>query len=162
MIRWPGIIGGTHKLVSWLNRLRAASMQTEIKTVIGGRLIQHSNGRELVIDPSKPVVLSTPFQIYQASSWLKFKVRDGRYVGTGNPITVTNTETELELTSGVARYWFYIESTATTAEVKKSATTLEWSSTKIPIGWVDTTDTTNNASVIYQLLTDHIFNPCTV
>ena len=102
-----------------------------------------------------------PFEIYQTSTWLKYKVRTGLYVGTGNPITVANIETELTLTGGVLRYWIYIEATSTTAEVKKSATVLDWSSSKIPIGWVDTqTNLATTTAKITQFVRDHIFNPC--
>ena len=102
-----------------------------------------------------------PFQIYQSGTWLKYKVKTGIVITTGNPITATNIETEITLTSGVLRYWFYMEMTSTTAEVKTSATTLAWSADKIPLGWVDTsTGSGSSTATIYQVITDHIFNPC--
>ena len=102
-----------------------------------------------------------PFQIYQSGTWLKYKVKTGYYITTGNPITVTAIETEFTLTSGVLRYWFYIDASGATPEVKTSSTTLDWSSNKIPLGWVDTsTGSTANVSTPYQFVRDHIFNPC--
>jgi hypothetical protein len=104
---------------------------------------------------------SFPFQIYQTGSWLKYKVKTGIVITTGNPITATGIESEFTIGSGVLRYWFYMEMTATTAQVKTSPTTLEWSADKIPIGWVDTsTSSGTSIAYIYQVIKDHIFNPC--
>ena len=104
---------------------------------------------------------ANPFRIYRTTSWLDYKVTTGIAITTGNPITVTATETNFTLSPGVLRYWFYIEMTATTAEVKKSATTLTWSELLIPIGWVDTlTGESEESATIYQALRDNIFNPC--
>jgi hypothetical protein len=102
------------------------------------------------------------FNIYQSSTWLKYKVTAGYLITTGNPITVTNTETEITITTGVARYWFYLDVTATTAAIATSATTLTWDATnKIPIGWVDTdTYSAESRAVIHQR--EHIFVPCAI
>lgn len=158
MIRWPSLLGGKHKLVSWLNRLVIGCRASEVTQVIGsGRLIESTSGKTIEIWNQKTID-SNPFRIYQTTDYLHYKVSDGYVVGTGDPITVTGVDTELVLTSGVATYWIYLEMTATTAEIKKSATTLTWSSTLIPIGWVDTQ--TVGAGIIYQMLKDHVFNPC--
>lgn len=101
---------------------------------------------------------TNPFQIYATTSALKYKVTTGMVIGTGNPISVSNVETEFTISSGVLRYWFYIEMTTTTATIAVSSTTLTWSSSKIPIGFVDTL--TGGTSTIYQFLRDHVFNPC--
>lgn len=101
---------------------------------------------------------SNPFRIYSTTSWLKYKVTTGKAITTGNPIAVSAVETEFTITSGVTYYWFYLEMTATTAEVKVSATTPTWSTNLIPIGWVNTVDT--GIGVINQVLRDHVFNPC--
>lgn len=102
-----------------------------------------------------------PFQIYQTSTWLKYKVKAGDVITTADPIVATGIEVEKTITSGVLRYWFYIEMTSTTAEIKVSATTLTWDSNKIPIGWVDTqTDSATSKATIHQFVRDHIFNPC--
>jgi len=102
-----------------------------------------------------------PFKIYQTTSWLTFKVMTGYVITTGNPIVPSMIETSFTLSSGVALYWFYVDMTATTAEIKTSSTTLPWSSSKIPIGWVDTsTGAASSASTISQFVRDHIFNPC--
>lgn len=158
MIRWPALLGGNHKLVSWMNRLVIGCRASEVKSVTGnGRLIEHSDGKVIEIWSDR-IVNRDPFRIYQTTDYLHYKVSDGYVVGTGDPITVTGVDTELVLTSGVATYWIYLEMTATTAEIKKSSTTLTWSSTLIPIGWVDTQ--TDGAGIIYQMLKDHVFNPC--
>jgi hypothetical protein len=104
---------------------------------------------------------SNPFRIYQTTSWLKYKVTTGIVISTSDPITLVGAETEQTLTGGVTRYWFYLDMTSTTAEIKKSATTLTWSANLIPIGWVDTsTGIGTSTATIYQVLKDHVFNPC--
>jgi hypothetical protein len=107
-------------------------------------------------------VESNPFLIYRSTDWLTYRVGEGIIIGTGDPITIINAEDEdFPISGGVLRYWFYIEMDATTAEIKTSATTLEWSTTLIPLGWVDTqTGSGTNTAKIYQLVRDHIFNPC--
>jgi hypothetical protein len=159
MIRWPNLLGGTHKLVGWLNSLLIGCRAAEIKQVIGpGRLISSTDGKIIEIYHRPAQFEAHPFRIYQSDTWLKYKVTDGIAITTGNPITVTNTETEITITSGVTYYWFYLEMTATTCEVKSSATTLVWSNLLIPIGWVDTT--VANVGDINQALKDNVFNPC--
>lgn len=50
MTQWPGILGGKHKLVAWLNKIRAGAKASELKQVIGeGRLIENTDGKILVI-----------------------------------------------------------------------------------------------------------------
>jgi hypothetical protein len=49
MIQWPSLLGGTHKLVSWLNRLLRACRSAEIKQVVGGYLKPSTDGQCLVI-----------------------------------------------------------------------------------------------------------------
>jgi hypothetical protein len=103
-----------------------------------------------------------PFRIYQSDTWLKYKVTTGYIVRSGDPITATGIEVEKTITGSVLRYWFYIELTETTAEIKTSATTLEWSCDIVPIGWVDTlTDVATTKATIYQLNRDHLFSPYT-
>ena len=104
--------------------------------------------------------ITIPFLLYQSGTWLQWKVTDGILITTSDPITVTNVETQFTLTSGVARYWFYIDVTATTGTIATSATTLVWSATKIPLGWVNTTNTTDSISVPTQFFPLHLFNPC--
>lgn len=102
-----------------------------------------------------------PFRIYGGDTWLEFKVAAGYLVLTGDPIVPTDLDTAFTLTAGVARYWFYLEISSGTAVVKKSSTTLAWSGSLIPLGWVDTT--TGSPTVrpdVEQLVHDHIFNPC--
>jgi hypothetical protein len=100
-----------------------------------------------------------PFEIYQSATWLKFKVKTGWVIKTGNPIIPTAVEAEFELTAGVARYWFYLDLSDDT--IKISDTTLSWDVDLIPIGWVDTeTDEDDEVSTVYQFVRDHIFIPC--
>lgn len=103
-----------------------------------------------------------PFKIKRGSTWLKFVVGDGMIIGTGDVIDpITDIETELALTAGVAKYWIYIEMTGTTASVETSATTPAWGVTKIPIGYVDTdTYEVDERSVIKQFTKTNIYNPC--
>lgn len=159
MIRWPSLLGGKPKIVNWLNRLVLGCRASEVKEVRGnGKLIENTDGKIIIINDAPRPVDTNPFRIYQSDTWLKYKVTTGKVIAAGDPITPTNVETEITITSGVARYWFYLEMTATTAEVKTSATTLTWSTTLIPIGWVDTSVT--NVGTINQFLRDHVFNPC--
>ena len=106
--------------------------------------------------------LRTPFRIYQSDTWLDFKVTTGWVITTGTPIEPTGVETEITITSGVARYWFYVDFIdPETPTITTSATTQEWSTTKIPLGWVDTdTYSADERSVIHQFYPLHLFNPC--
>lgn len=105
-------------------------------------------------------ITANPFTIYNTTSWLKYKVTAGYVVRGGNPITATGIESEFTISGSVLRYWFYIELTDTTAEIKTSSTTLTWGCELIPIGWVDTlTGLSATSAQIYQLNRDHIFSP---
>lgn len=163
MIRWPSLIGGTHKIVGWLNSLLLGCRAAEIKEVKGqGRLISNTDGKIIEIYTQTQPVQSVRFRIYQSSDWLTYRVGSGVIIATGDPITILNPEDEdFPISDGVSRFWFYIEMTSTTAEIKTSATTLTWSSTLIPIGWVDTaTGSADEVSTPYQFIRDDIFNPC--
>lgn len=103
-----------------------------------------------------------PFKIKRGSTWLKFIVGDGMIITTGDVIDpILDIGTELILTAGVAKYWIYIEMTATDAGVLTSATTPTWDSSKVPIGYVDTdTYEADERSVIKQFTKTNIYNPC--
>ena len=105
--------------------------------------------------------LLNPFRIYRtATSWLHYKVTTGWVVRGGVPILATNIETEFPISASVLYYWFYMELTDTTAVISTSATTLAWSCTKIPLGWVDTlTGVATTTPTIVNLNRDHLFNP---
>lgn len=100
------------------------------------------------------------FRIYRGSTWLKAKVAIGPIITTGDLIVPSNVDTDLTLTSGVAKNWIYVDMTSTTAVFAVSATLPTWAIDKIPIGYVDTTDTTDERQVITQIRKEHIFNPC--
>ena len=101
-----------------------------------------------------------PFLITKGSTWLTAKVATGYIITTGAEFEPDNYDTELTLTSGEAHNWIVMDLTATTATFSVSTTTPTWANDKIPIGWVDTTDTANQSAVITQMTRDHIFNPC--
>lgn len=105
--------------------------------------------------------LLNPFSIYGTqTSWLHYKVTTGWVVRGGVPILASNIETEFPISASVLYYWFYMELTDTTAVISTSATTLAWSCTKIPLGWVDTlTGVGTNTPSIVNLNRDHLFNP---
>ncbi len=134
----------------------------EIAVGLAGLGYQNSDRRGAIAGMRKHPrdILADPFQLYQSGTWLQWKVTDGILITTGDPIMVTNVETLFTLTSGVARYWFYIEISSTTGTIATSATTLVWSATKIPLGWVNTTNTTDSISVPTQFYPLHLFNPC--
>lgn len=156
---WPNPVSNTSLLGSWLNKFRDACQASEIKPGLGYKVRRSSGGTVLEID-RQTKSNAIPFEIYQSGTWLEYKVRDGIYIDTGNPVTVIGTETTITISSGVLRYWFYLD--VDLVEIKSSATTLEWSATKIPLGWVDTqTGSSSEVATITQVWRDHIFNPCT-
>jgi hypothetical protein len=160
MIQWPTLLGGTHKIVPWLNRLRNSCRAAEIKQVVGGYLKPSTDGQCLVILGNNSSSITNPFTISQSTDWLTYKVSTGLVVLSGDPITPTQVDVDLTITAGVEHYWFYIDIGTTTAEVKTSATTLAWGCNKIPLGWVDTlTNQATTTAKIYQLQRDHIFSP---
>ena len=149
---------GTTKFHSWAQQVHDRAFGSTRANESSGANVSRTTKGFFSPIPKTQAQVSNPFQIYQSTSWLKYKVTTGKVIATGDPITPTNVEAEITITSGVARYWFYLEMTSTTAEVKTSATTLTWSNTLIPIGWVDTSVT--NVGTINQFLRDHVFNPC--
>ena len=165
MVRWPGKLGGRHKLVGWLNAFLDASRAHQVKQIIGGRLIENSDGKILVVGEGGPVEeLEYPFKIVQSADWLTYQVRPGWVITTGAPITPTMLDTDLTLTSGVAKFYFVLRILSpTTAAISTSSTEPVWGIDKIPIGWVDTashaTDSPPSAEIT-QFLHDNVFSPC--
>lgn len=102
--------------------------------------------------------VATPFRIVPAASWLQVTVNDGYVITTGDPILVTGYG--FTCGEGEARTWIYLDVTTSTAELFASASTLTWGVDKIPIGWVDTSDTENETQIITQFVHDNIFIPC--
>lgn len=118
-------------------------------------VLEHPNDRRFDI-PGRALI--DVFEIYQSDTWLKFKVTTGFVIIDGDPVIPTDVETEFTLTSGVARYWFYIDF-AGTPTIATAAVTPSWDATKVPLGWVDTaTYAGTTRSEIHQR--EHIFNPC--
>lgn len=105
-----------------------------------------------------------PFEIYQTSTWLKYKVRTGYAITTGAPFEPANVETEFTLTSGVAKYYFVLTfSSSSAATITTSSTLPAWGIDVIPIGWVDTaTYAAVTHGQIEQFTHDNIFSPCVV
>ncbi len=50
MTQWLSKLGGKRPIVGWLNKLLDCCKASEIRQVIGGRLIEDSSGKTLVID----------------------------------------------------------------------------------------------------------------
>lgn len=100
-----------------------------------------------------------PFRIIPGSTWLKAVVLPGWIITTGNPVTPSHINTELTLTSGQAHNFIYVDLTAA-PDIKVATTAPTWGADIVPIGWVDTTDTTHQQAVIYQFTHDNIFSPC--
>jgi hypothetical protein len=146
----------------WMRRFMAWISQFELNGVVGGIKKPNPNGDgySLVIDRQTAGGDANPFRIYQSGDWLHYKVTTGWVVRDGVPILATNIETELPITASVQYYWFYLELTDTTAAINTSATTLVWSCTKIPLGWVDTlTGVATDTPAITNLIRDHLFSP---
>jgi hypothetical protein len=62
MIQWPRKLGGKPKIVSWLNRMLDGVRASEVKGVIGGRLIENSDGKVIVFGDSQST--ATPLQMF--------------------------------------------------------------------------------------------------
>ena len=149
--------GGDVRL-DWRSINQVIDENTSIKTRLV-RLENPSGRRQIYADGAAP----TPFEIYQTDTWLKYKVKQGYVITTGEPIEPTNIETEITITAGVEFYWIYVSLTATTATVLSSATLPTWSISIVPIGWVDTlTGEADTIATINQFLHDNIFVPCTL
>lgn len=119
--------------------------------------------RRARVSGPQPGVNDFPFEIYQSDTWLKYKVKTGYVITTGEPIEPTNIETEITLAAGVEFYWIYASLTTTTATILSSATLPAWSVSIVPIGWVDTlTGEADTVAEIHQFLHDNIFVPCTL
>lgn len=99
-----------------------------------------------------------PYEIYQGSTWLKVLVAPGFLITTGVAEESANVDTEITLTEGVAEYWLYLDLPTNT--VTASATLPTWDVDKFPLGWVDTSDTTNDVSEIHQFWDSNIYYPC--
>lgn len=118
------------------------------------------NLREDPNTESLTAAINHPFKIYQTGTWLQFKVMSGYVITTGDPITPSGLETTITTTTNKPRHWIYVDITPSTATIQNTFTTPTWATDKIPIGWVDTTNTTAERAVIYQFTHDNIFNPC--
>lgn len=161
MIQWPALLGGNHKLVGWLNKFLKSCKSSEIKQVVGpGKLIENSDGKVLVLDPPGPLPEEPPFRIYQGSTWLKAKVATGPVQITGDLIVPSNADTDLTLVTATAKNWIYVDLTTTTAVFAASSSLPTFGIDKIPIGYVDTTDTGDEIQVITQIWKTNIFSPC--
>jgi hypothetical protein len=170
MIRWPDKLGGTHRLVRWLNRVVDAGRSAEIKAAIGARLIESSDGKTLVVDFPNPTARKHPFQIYRmrdgtpaASDWRKFRIYAG-YVSVdfAAPVLVTGTDGDATPASiladdATAKFWFWVDlSTPATPTIGSGADPQTWSASKLPIGYVNT-QTEYAATVGLQMITSNIF-----
>jgi hypothetical protein len=101
-----------------------------------------------------------PFRIYKGTTWLNAKVATGHILTTGDLVTPSNVDTDLTLVTATAKNWIYVDLTSTTATLAASATLPTWAVDKIPIGYVDTTNTSAELQVITQIRKEHIFDPC--
>jgi hypothetical protein len=133
-MRWPNKLGGSPRLVGWLNAFLDACRSGEIKTVIGGRIIESSDGKTIVIDSERTLRQHRfPFQIYQAlgnpaltsaqhtdKDWRTFRVRSG-WLGRlpvdltdnvlypdGDEVPGYSATWDFVLTSGEAYVWVWI------------------------------------------------------
>lgn len=155
-MNWPNEMSGSHPLATWCNKLLKASKASRVYSAPGYGASLTTDGTVLKLDA--PSLRPNPFRIVRSSTWLKYQVTTGYVITDGDVITPTGTATDIDITSGVAKYWFVIDITSTTAVVSASATLPTWTANKIPIGWVNTTS--ESTAAVYQFLTDHIFMPC--
>ncbi len=132
-------------------------------------------------DSRTPQPTLHPFKIYttptglretpDSSDWRKVRVRAGTVFvdwteltadgtdGTANPDTTeVGEDNEIIDPAPTAKYWIWIEIVGSRATVEHSATAPTWSSTKIPIGWVDSnTYSSEKKLIIRQFLRTDIF-----
>lgn len=155
----PGNLGGANPLANWLNRIRRAIARRTLMPGNGYKVKQTESGTLLEIIGAGGKV-TFPFKIYQSDTWLKFKVREGIVITTGEAITPTGIDTEITIDSGTEKHWIYLDITADAASVENDATLPTWTVDKIPIGWIDASDEENEISEIHQFVHDNIFVPC--
>lgn len=111
-----------------------------------------------------------PFKIYgcaddptTANDWRKFRVAAG-YVSSdwAAPVLVTGTDGDASPVSILAddateKFWFWIDlTTPATPSVGSGADPQTWSASKIPIGYVNTTEEFS-ATVDLQMITTNLF-----
>ena len=108
---------------------------------------------------------ASPFKIIQAGTWLKYKVATGSVIIGGAPITPTYAGDGhvFTITGSVAKFYFCLVLTPTTAIVTTSSTLPVWAVDLIPIGWVDTlTGVATTTAAVHQFLSENVFSPCVV
>ena len=122
-----------------------------------------------------------PFRIYRApdhsggSDWLSFRVRGGKvwidwveYDATGTDGAADPDENtypltgDVAVTSGVARYWFWLDISSGSVAVNHGASAPTWSSAHVPIGYVDTTNTTAQIAIVRQIVRTDLFTCTTI
>lgn len=130
MIQWPNKLGGKPKLVNWLNRMLDRCRASELKQVIGGRLIENSDGKTLVIDGAEKSS-GVSVGLYRLKSvqadYITCKAWDGTedgkvtsdasadvYIAKNPEIreTLGQTGTPTETIEGVAYYYTYADISA--------------------------------------------------
>jgi hypothetical protein len=182
-MNFPGLIGGAGRLAGWLNHLRNACRAAALKQVIGGRLLPATDGQTLVIDfPAPGAPGPHPFQIVMAppgatgaAVWRTARVRLGKCFVDWTEATVTGTDdadpdlddfsttttADIEIPASDPEHWIWLEVSGGSASIEHAATAPTWSSTVIPIGYVDTdTYSASNRARVRQLLRTDVFT-CT-
>ena len=157
-IRKPSPPQGGGAQEAWLRTLLEGVSQFEITSIVGGKKKANpSGGFALVIDSSSGNGGDFPFRIYQGSTWLKYKVATGWVALSSTPFEPSNPDTELTVTSAVAKYYVYLDIGTSAAEFKVSSTALSWSTQLVLIGWIDTnTYSAETRGVITQFRKEHI------
>ncbi len=127
-----------------------------------------------------PGQFSHPFAIYvypvslrtspSADDWRKVRVRSGLVFVDWVEATLTGSDGiepdagelgtvgDITCDASTPKYWLWIEITGSTAAIQHSATAPTWSTTKIPIGYVDTNTYASQYRVrIRQIINTDIF-----
>lgn len=84
MLPWPSKIGGSHRLAGWLNRFVDRSRAAEVKQIIGGRFIETSDGKILVVDTGAAAggAVTGPYRLKSVEDdYLVCKLWDGTTEG---------------------------------------------------------------------------------
>lgn len=136
--------------------------------------------------PTRKTFGHFPFRIYRLpdhyrsspdpdTDWLKFRVRGGKvwidwveYDATGtdgaaDPDDDTILDAgDVAVTSGVARYWFWLDISSGSVAVNHGASAPTWSPAHVPIGYVDTTNTTAQIAIVRQIVRTDLFTCTTI
>lgn len=159
-MNWPNEMSGSHPLASWCNKLLRAARASRVVSGVGYKTKLTTDGMLLQIEAGGGgEVPQNPFTIYRhqaaVGTGLVFRVSSGYVISTGAPFMPTGLETDISVTAGVSRFWFFLNIQNSTASLATSPVDLTWSASQVPIGFVNTVPL---SPVVFQFVRDHVFS----